>query len=148
MQNDHEKISRTFQENVKYDFLNLEKGDYVTVPFGSKKVTGIVWNNFEKTEKKFRIKKVEKKLHVPKMKKTMIEFLNWFSFTMWSYYFNNGILLLMFNESFCMQVICKNYNPYKKVQVTVRRAMYTLDCFDHLNLELRLAERGITNTIS
>ena len=59
--------------------LNLEKGDYVMVPFGSKKVTGIVWDNFEKTEKKFQIKKVEKKLKVPKMKKNVINFLNWFS---------------------------------------------------------------------
>mgnify|MGYP000005783226 FL=1 len=59
--------------------LNLDKGNYVTVPFGATKITGIVWNSFEKTEKKFQIKKIEKKLNVPKMKESMMNFLNWFS---------------------------------------------------------------------
>ena len=59
--------------------LNLDKGNYVTVPFGATKITGIVWNSFEKTEKKFQIKKIEKKLNVPQMKGSMIDFLNWFS---------------------------------------------------------------------
>merc|ERR1712096_133878 len=59
--------------------LSLDRGNYVIVPFGATKVTGIVWNNFEKTEKKFQIKKIEKKLNVPKMKGSMIDFLNWFS---------------------------------------------------------------------
>ena len=74
-------IPNIFDHPFTYDSgsLNLEKGDYVMVPFGSKKVTGIVWDNFEKTEKKFQIKKVEKKLNVPKIKKNVINFLNWFS---------------------------------------------------------------------
>jgi len=40
--------------------LNLDKGNYVTVPLGSTKITGIVWDKFEKAEKKFLIKKIEK----------------------------------------------------------------------------------------
>ena len=28
--------------------LNLEVGDYVYVPFGKSKITGVVWNSFEK----------------------------------------------------------------------------------------------------
>ena len=59
--------------------LNLDKGNYVIVPFGSTKITGIVWDKFEKAEKKFLIKKIEKKLEVPKMQGSMIDFLNWFS---------------------------------------------------------------------
>ena len=59
--------------------LNLHKGNYVTVPFGSTNSIGIVWDKFEKSEKKFLIKKVEKKLNVPKMQESMISFLNWFS---------------------------------------------------------------------
>ena len=74
-------IPNIFDHPFTYDdnSINLEKGDYVIVPFGSTKVTGIVWNDFEKTEKNFRIKKIEKKLNVPKMQKSMIDFLNWFS---------------------------------------------------------------------
>ena len=33
--------------------LNLKIGDYVMVPFGKSKITGIVWDEFEK--KKIRI---------------------------------------------------------------------------------------------
>ena len=74
-------IPNIFDHPFTYDSnsLNLEKGNYVNVQFGSAKITGIVWDKFEKTEKKFLIKKVEKKLDVPKMHGNMIDFLNWFS---------------------------------------------------------------------
>ena len=74
-------IPNIFDHPFTYDSnsLNLDKGNYVIVPFGSTKITGIVWDKFEKAEKKFLIKKVEKKLNVPKMQESMISFLNWFS---------------------------------------------------------------------
>ena len=74
-------IPNIFDHPFTYDSnsLNLAKGNYVTVPFGTTKIIGIVWNSFEKTKKKFQIKKIEKKLNVPKMKGSMIDFLNWFS---------------------------------------------------------------------
>ena len=60
--------------------LNLKIGDYVTVPFGKSKLTGVVWDQFEKnTNKKYAIKKVIEKLQIPSLKKNTIEFLNWFS---------------------------------------------------------------------
>ncbi len=60
--------------------LNLKIGDYVVVPFGKAKITGVVWNEFEKDKKKkYVIKKVIEKLKIPSLKKTTIEFLNWFS---------------------------------------------------------------------
>ena len=74
-------IPNIFDHPFTYDSnsLNLDKGNYVIVPFGSTKITGIVWDKFEKAEKKFLIKKIEKKLDVPKMQGSMINFLNWFS---------------------------------------------------------------------
>ena len=50
-------IPNIFDYPFTYDnnSLILGKGDYVTVPFGSTKVTGIVWNNLEKTEKKIEM---------------------------------------------------------------------------------------------
>ncbi|SVA91063.1 uncharacterized protein METZ01_LOCUS143917, partial [marine metagenome] len=74
-------IPNIFDHPFTYDSnsLNLDKGNYVIVPFGSTKITGIVWDKFEKAEKKFLIKKIEKKLDVPKMRGNMIDFLNWFS---------------------------------------------------------------------
>ena len=60
--------------------INLKVGDYVVVPFGKSKITGIVWDEFEKkNNRNFKIKSVLKKLDVTPLKKTTIKFLNWFS---------------------------------------------------------------------
>ena len=60
--------------------LNLRVGDYVVVPFGKSKVTGVVWDEFEKkNNKNFKLKTVLKKLNVSPLKKTTIKFLNWFA---------------------------------------------------------------------
>ena len=60
--------------------LDLKIGDYVIVPFGKSKITGVVWDQFEKdTKKKYVIKKVIEKLKIPSLKKNTIGFLNWFS---------------------------------------------------------------------
>ena len=59
--------------------LDLNIGDYVNVPFGKSKITGVVWNEFEKdSNKNYAIKKVFQKLNVPALKKNTINFLNWF----------------------------------------------------------------------
>ena len=50
--------------------LNLKVGDYVLVPFGKSKITGVVWDEFEKNNNKnFKTKKVIKKLDVTPLKK-------------------------------------------------------------------------------
>ena len=60
--------------------LNLKVGDYVIVPFGKSKITGVVWDEFEKkNDKNFKIKTVIKKLKVNPLKRTTIKFLNWFA---------------------------------------------------------------------
>ncbi|MDC3028587.1 primosomal protein N' [Candidatus Pelagibacter sp.] len=60
--------------------LNLKVGDYVVVPFGKSKITGVVWNEFEKkNDKNFKLKTVSEKLNVTPLKKTTIKFLNWFA---------------------------------------------------------------------
>ena len=60
--------------------LNLKVGDYVLVPFGKSKITGVVWDEFEtKKNKNFKLKTVLKKLNITPLKKTTIKFLNWFA---------------------------------------------------------------------
>ncbi len=60
--------------------LDLKVGDYVLVPFGKSKITGIVWDEFETSKNKnFKLKTVLKKLNVTPLKKTTIKFLNWFA---------------------------------------------------------------------
>ena len=60
--------------------LSLKVGEFVLIPFGKSKITGVVWNEFEKNNtKKFKIKRVTKRLDVTPLKKDTINFLNWFS---------------------------------------------------------------------
>ncbi len=60
--------------------LKLKVGDYVMVPFGKSKITGVVWDEFEKNNNKnFKIKNIIKKLDVTPLKKNIINFLNWFA---------------------------------------------------------------------
>jgi len=74
-------IPNIFNHPFTYDTdLNIKLGDYVVVPFGKSKITGVVWDEFElKTNKNFVIKKVLRKLDIPSLKKDTIKFLNWFS---------------------------------------------------------------------
>ena len=60
--------------------INLQVGDYVLVPFGKSKITGVVWDEFEKNNnKEFKIKNIVMKLNITPLKKSTINFLNWFS---------------------------------------------------------------------
>ena len=65
----------TYKSDIK-----LQTGDYVIIPFGKTNLVGVVWDKFEEdNSKKFRLKKILKKLNVSPLKKSTINFLNWFS---------------------------------------------------------------------
>jgi len=57
----------------------LNPGDFVQAPFGSVELTGVIWPDQQKTEKKFKIKKISKKINVKSLNKSMINFISWFS---------------------------------------------------------------------
>ena len=60
--------------------IDLKLGEFVLVPFGKSKITGVVWDEFEKKDnKKFKIKSIQKKLDVAPLNKDTINFLNWFA---------------------------------------------------------------------
>ena len=74
--------------------LTLKVGDYVMVPFGKSKITGVVWDEFEKNNNKnFKTKKVIKKLDVTPLKKNTINFLNWFVKSSTGFFKVSGIKL-------------------------------------------------------
>ena len=80
------KIPVLFPKIFNYPFTyksetkdNLIAGDFVKAPFGSSEITGVVWNTEQKTEKKFKIKKISKKLNVKGLNKSMIDFISWFA---------------------------------------------------------------------
>ena len=60
-------------------FEPLNSGDFVKAPFGSNEITGVVWPNEQKTEKKFKIKKISKKINIENLNSSMIKFISWFS---------------------------------------------------------------------
>ncbi len=62
----------TYESEIKF-----QVGDYVKVPFGKSVITGVIWNEFEKTKnKKFNIKKILEKINIKPLKNETINFLN------------------------------------------------------------------------
>ena len=60
--------------------ISLKTGDYVIVPFGKTKLTGVVWDHFETNNKKnFQTKNIVRKLKTEPLSTNTINFLNWFS---------------------------------------------------------------------
>lgn len=58
--------------------MQLAPGDYVTVPFGSKKLAGIVWGAGDAVRAKGKLKTVETHLaHLPLMPEVMRNFIDW-----------------------------------------------------------------------
>ncbi len=66
----------TYKSEISED---LNPGDFVKAPFGSSEITGLVWPYEQKTEKKFKVKKISKKIDVNSLNSKMIEFISWFS---------------------------------------------------------------------
>ena len=80
------KIPVLFPKIFDYPFTykseiseSLSAGDFVKAPFGSTEITGVVWSEKQKTEKKFKIKKISKKINSINLNIPMIKFISWFS---------------------------------------------------------------------
>jgi primosomal protein N' (replication factor Y) (superfamily II helicase) len=101
----------TYESDVKLDI-----GAYVEVPFGKSKMTGIVWNEFEKKSKKnFKVKKIIKKLNLPKINKNFIQFLNSFS----DYNLipkGMSLKLLLLSSNAVEKVELKKFEEFEKLQ--------------------------------
>ena len=92
--------------------INLKLGEFVLVPFGKSKITGVVWDEFEKNDKKkFKIKSIQKKLDVAPLKKDTINFLNWFA----EYNLipkGMALKLVLLSSNAIEKKEKKNYEPY------------------------------------
>ena len=80
------KVAILFPKIFDYPFTYISEieeklwpGDFVRAPFGKSEITGVVWPYEQKTEKKFKIKRILKKLKVKKLNPKMIKFIIWFS---------------------------------------------------------------------
>ena len=94
----------------------LTKGDFVKVPFGSSLVTGVVWDHFEETNKNFKMRSVKEVLEVPRMKNSMIKFINWFSL------YNlvplgMSLRLVLLNKTAVEKITNENFDQFKSLSV-------------------------------
>ena len=112
----------------------LIKGDFVQVSFGASKVTGVVWDYFQETNKNFRIKYVDKKLESPRLNKSMVKFINWFSL------YNlvplgMSLRLVLFNKTIVEKLKDNSFDQFKSLG---RAKKYILNeeqkkCFKEIN---------------
>jgi len=58
---------------------SLNSGDFVKAPFGSTEITGVIWPDEQKTDKKFKIRNISKKININNLNSSMIDFISWFS---------------------------------------------------------------------
>ena len=90
----------------------LKVGDFVKAPFGSKEITGVVWAREQKTEKKFKIKKISRKINIKNLNPSMIEFISWFS----KYNLvplGMSLKMCMLNRDVVEKKFDKEFNKYK-----------------------------------
>ena len=83
----------------------LKPGDFVKAPFGTSEITGLVWPYEQKTNKKFKIKKISRKINVKNLNFSMINFISWFS--------KYNLVPLGMSLKMCLlnkDVVEKNYN--------------------------------------
>ncbi len=116
----------TYETNIK-----LKLGDYVEVPFGKSKATGVVWDEFEKNIKKnFTTKQVIKKFNIPSLNKNIINFLNWFSeYNMIPK--GMGLKLLLLSSKVIEELPNKNYENFN-YKVTNQEFKLTLQQKENL----------------
>ena len=90
----------------------LNSGDFVKAPFGSSEITGVIWPYEQKTEKKFKIKKISKKIKVNNLSSSMIEFISWFS----KYNLvplGMSLKMCLFNKDVVEKTFGKEFEKYK-----------------------------------
>ena len=121
------KVPVLFPKIFNYPFTyesliseTLKPGDFVKASFGSTEITGVVWPHEQKTEKKFKIKKISKKINTKSLSPKMIEFISWFSkynlvplgMSLKMCLLNKDVVEKDFNEEFTKFKFRKNKNKY------------------------------------
>ena len=124
------KIPVLFPKIFDYPFTynseipeKLNSGDFVKAPFGSSEITGVVWPYEQKTEKKFKIKKISKKLNVKNLNSSMIQFISWFS--------KYNLVPLGMSLKMCLlnkDVVEKNFNKeFNKFKLKINKKIFLLN---------------------
>ncbi len=114
---------KIFDYPFTYESKNIESlkpGEFVLAPFGKNEIAGVVWPYEQKTQKKFKVKKISKKLNIKKLNPKLIQFISWFSrynlvplgMSLKMCLFNKSIAKMDFKEEFKKFEIKKNKKKY------------------------------------
>ncbi len=102
---------------------SLNSGDFVKAPFGSGEITGVIWPHEQKTEKKFKLKKISKKLNVSNLNQSMIKFITWFS--------KYNLVPLGMSLRLCLlnkDVVEKDFSQeFTKFKIKIKKNFFTLN---------------------
>ena len=120
------KIPVLFPKIFNYPFTykseisdTLNPGDFVKAPFGSYKITGVVWPDEQKTEKNFKLKKIIKKINIPNLNSSMIKFISWFSkYNMVP--LGMSLKMSLLNKDVVEKSFDKEFNKYKIKKNTIK----------------------------
>jgi primosomal protein N' (replication factor Y) len=109
----------------------LRSGDFVRAPFGSSEITGVVWPREQKTEKKFKIRKISKKINVKNLNSSMIKFITWFS--------KYNLVPLGMTLKMCLlnkEAVEKNFGKeFEKFKVKKRKSKFLLNMAQEKSLK-------------
>ena len=110
---------------------SLKSGDFVRAPFGSSEITGVVWPHEQKTEKKFKIRKISKKINVKNLNSSMIKFITWFS--------KYNLVPLGMTLKMCLlnkEAVEKNFSKeFEKFKVRKRKSKFLLNMAQEKSLK-------------
>ena len=109
----------------------LNVGDFVKAPFGSKEITGVVWSYEQKTQKKFKIKKISRKINIKNLNPSMIEFISWFS--------RYNLVSLGMSLKMCLlnkEVVEKSFNSeFEKFKIKIEKNKFLLNAEQKKSLD-------------
>jgi len=117
----------TYESNLK----DLSLGDIVVVPLGKKRELGVIWDKLEITSKKFKVKKILNKFHNLKIKKELIQFVNWFAT------YNlcpRGMVIKMILANFSLDELDRKEEKRKPLKINLKN--FELNAIQKKNLSL------------
>ena len=142
----------TYQSEIKE---SLKSGDFVKAPFGSNEITGVVWPKEQKTDKKFKIKKISKKIKVKNLSSSMIKFISWFSkynlvplgMSLKMCLLNKDVVEKTFNKEFNKFKIKKNFNKFKLNSEQKKSLSFIRDIGNNYNVTVLEGVTGSGKTL-
>ena len=151
-------IPSIFDHPFTYENDNIKElnvGDFVKVPFGSKELIGLVWDFETEIIKKTKIKKIISKIDIPQINIKTIKFINWFSnynlvplgMALKMCLFQKGVIEKNYKDEFLKYKFKKFNNKYKLNQEQNESLKYLIKTGDNYNVSVIEGVTGSGKTL-